>query len=292
MAPRLILPVVMLLWVLGEARGAPLIVPPDPDGLEEYRFTAIYSLSDPFARPATKQVAEFTPLGPVAGTIRPPRVTFDYITMDPRDGAYYGARKFRDVFRWDPATGATVSLSPPTGQGQITGVTFDSARNRLVISRSDTGALLSAYDLEQGTWSDLPVQPAGGIPYSLTYSAAEDAFYALRQDGIARYDAEGRSAGLLEGRFEQPVTDDQLIAVKDRLVLLTAPYMTDQVPYADGLQRSVLMDPARWTVMFLGPVTLVPEPGVMCLVAMGAGLLCRRRARGSTAPWRGLALSP
>jgi hypothetical protein len=230
-------------------------------------------------------VAQFTPQGPIAGTIQPAKVNFEHVVVDPRGPTYYGGFGWHSGVgpaRFDPVTGATVPLAIPDQEivSWPTGLTFDTTRNRLLLSNLGGVGLLYAYSPETDRWTRL-TDLANVDMWSMTYSAADDALYALAGTKLLRYTPDGRSAGAVSLSPTLPSgLDDrhsQLIATGDKLALLTQPVADPLDPRLPAVQRSYLIDPHTGTVTSLGPIQVVPEP---CAVAsLGAVLAIQLRRR-------------
>jgi hypothetical protein len=258
-------------------------------------FTAIYS--PPPVRPdflLSGYVAQFTPQGPIAGTIQPVRVPYGHVTIDPRGPTYYAgyaAHSGQPAVVLNPATGATTSLTvdDPEMVSWPTGLAFDTTRNRLVTSTLGGVGYLYTYTPEEDRWTTLRSLENKDI-HSLTYSAADDALYALEEmystggTSILRYTLEGRLSGTLKLDPALPSGIDpwkaQLVATGDKLVLLTQPLADPLDPRIPAAQRSYLIDTRTGSVTALGAVRVVPEPAAAVLVAaLGATALQRRRSR-------------
>ena len=118
--------------------------------------------------------------------------------------------------------------------------------------------------------------------FSLTYSEAEDAFYAIEGRGqlrIVRYDADGQRTNRLDlSHFLlfEPWWQYQLVATGDKLALISPPLPDLYAPHLPPQVRRYLIDPASGEVMVMG---VIPEPG--CEVVMAAlgmiGMVLRRR---------------
>jgi streptogramin lyase len=259
---------------------------PAPADLDAHRFWAMY-YGPPLNRQVGGQLAEFTPHGPIAGTIQPGIVYPTHVAVDPRGPTYYGHRASRPVTRFNPATGAATEL--PAFNSELdshpTGLTFDTTRNRLLRSTLGGEGFLFAYSPEQDRWSTLASLNNVDL-WSLTYSAADDVLYGLTETSILRYDPQGRQTGSV--RLSQRVARNylwtyQLVATGDQLVLLSPPLTDPVLPGAPGVQRSYLIDPHTGEVTSLGPIRIVPEPGAaaLWLAGIGAALFRRRRTKAA-----------
>ena len=229
----------------------------------------------------------FSPLGPVVGTATS-APDLEHVTFDPRTSTYYGIRKGNPI-AFDTSGKTTPLPANPFDVGFTTGVAFDTTRNRLVVtSINGAGALLS-YSPDQKQWSTL-ASLNNVDPYSLTYSPADDAFYALPgtsgylSSSLLRYDAQGHPAGTIDLSQVIP-SRGQLTATGDRLSLITSPLYDLYEPDLAPMVRSYLINPHTGDVQYLGGIGVVPEPGTAALAVFGlAGLLVRRRARSSCVP--------
>jgi hypothetical protein len=188
--------------------------------------------------------------------------------------------------RFDPVTGATTSLTVPANDPELlswpTGLTFDTTRNRLILSNLGGEGFLYSYTPETDRWTRL-ASLQGVDFHALTYSAANDTLYALSSGRILRYTPEGRPAGQIRLDPTLPSGLDerqsQLIATGDKLVLLTQPIADPLDPRLPALMRSYVIDPATGSVTSLGPVHIVPEPGAALLCAAALGVTVLRRGR-------------
>jgi hypothetical protein len=154
-------PLILLVLLAALAPHAAAVAAPVPD-LNAYRFWGVYY--DPNWRPQRGgpgglggQIAEFTPQGPIAGTIRPGFVDATQVAVDPRGPTYYAHHAGRPAIQSNPATGATTPL-PAFGtelDSHPTGLTFDTTRNRLIRSTLSGEGFLFAYSPEQNRWSTL-----------------------------------------------------------------------------------------------------------------------------------------
>lgn len=267
--PRL-LPLAAMAAVLIPAGIASAQAPP----ADSYRFTAVYL--DPSAG---YRIAEFTPEGPLAGTLGAAFRWLPDVAVNPRGPTYYGSAPFAS--RIDPATAAFTRLPDfdPNLYSHPSGLTFDTRRNRLVASTFGGVGHLLAYDPEQKTWSELADLARKDV-HALTYSAADDTLYGLTDTGILKYTPEGEPAGSVPLVFDIPgnfeVSRYQLVATNDRLAIITAP-VTDLLNERIKVQHAYLIDPDTGAVISYGPVQVTPEPGAAALAVAAAGLLRRRR---------------
>ena len=260
--------------------------------LESYRFTGVYYTQDTAGGFVERRVAEFTPIGPIAGTIREnPRPAREYVVpplrpthvaVDPRASTYYGRFDSGIPATFDRQSGTMTSL-PDREISHPTGLAFDTARNRLVVSTLGGEGALLAYSPDRNQWSTLASLNGDDI-YSLTYSAGEDAFYGYYGSRLLRYDAQGRPTGAVRLSLPPPSTDFwgyQLIATGDRLALLTDLLPDPANPKGPKVQFSYLIDPSTGATTALGPVRVVPEPGAAAVLfgACATMGLVRRRAR-------------
>lgn len=254
-------------------------------------FTAILYGGTPTRGGLGGYVAQFTPQGPIAGTIQPARVNFEHVAVDPRGPTptYYGGFGSHSGIgpaRFNPVTGAATPLAIPNAEitSWPTGLTFDTTRNRLVMSNLGGVGLLYAYTPETDHWTRLG-DLANVDMWSLTYSAKDDALYALSKGKVLRYTPQGRPAGTIALTPTLPSGLDerqsQLIAAGDKLVLLTQPVGDLLDPRLPAVQRSYVIDPASGSVTSLGAIRVVPEPAALtlCLAGLGVTLFRRRQLR-------------
>jgi hypothetical protein len=228
-----------------------------------------------------RNAALFSPLGPIDGSLTPTPEWATHVAFDPRTSTYYGVGA-NGVFAFDSRGVASPVAANPFGSSGASGLTFDTTRNRLVLSTiNGTGALLS-YSPDEKKWSTL-ASLNNTDPYSLTYSAADDAFYALPSNSVigttlVRYDAQGNRVGTI-GLSQVIPSFGQLTAAGDQLSLITSAIPDLYEPDLPAMARSYLIDPHTGNVRYLGGISVVPEPGAATLaLAALAGLLIRRRA--------------
>ena len=168
-------------------------------------------------------------------------------------------------------------------------MTFDTTRNRLILSTLGGSGYLYSYSPEQDRWTTLSNLNNVDL-YSVTYSAVDDRLYAISREGrLVWYDAQGRPAGSIRLDPTLPANLDllrsQLVATGDSLVLLTQPVGDLLDPRLPAVQRSYLIDPDTGLLTALGPIRVVPEPWVgvvMCAGAVAAALM-RRRPKAAVA---------
>jgi len=261
----------------------------DRAGADQYRFTGLYRTYLPDGTPSSARVAQMTPLGAIEGTIQPKSVNYASIAVDPRGPAYYAmSASLHSPVRFDPVTGQETAVKVPSWIRSITGMTFDTRRNQLVMiaaffSENPGGGLVS-YSPDDGTWQALP--PVTGFAYppliSWNYSPAGDFYFSLakKSDGgmvLNRLDATGTRAVQIElSQFINcGINPCQVAASGDRLILIASPVVDYYEPLSPLAPHSYLIDPANGNVSFLGAL---PEPGGMMAV-LGLGILLRRRTR-------------
>lgn len=286
----------MLLTAFAGALAAPAPAAAATLPLESYRFTAVYHTPSTSAGGVERRVADFTPLGPIAGTIRDnsgpgrgdPVLTSlrpTHVAVDPRTLTHYGRFGGGTPSRFDRRSGALTNLPDvsPAEMSHPTGLTFDTTRNRLVVSTLGSEGYLLAYSPDSNRWSTIRSLDNVDI-FSVTYSADEDAFFALTSGSrLVRYDAQGRPAG--SARLSAPVAtstyslwDYQLVATQDRLALLTPLVANPLDPSGPKVQLSYLINPDTGDVTSLGAVRVVPEPHAAALFAACAIVGLRRRS--------------
>jgi hypothetical protein len=251
---------------------------------EPYRFTAIQFDYDGALHPRAASLAEFSPLGPTRtlSAFAPAR----HVAADPLAQTWYGDDR-NTVVRFDPVTGLRTPLREIPW---LTGVTFDTKRNRLVASNLDTDGTLFSYSPAQNRWTT--IASLGGVDmHSTTYSAADDAFYALvgSRDSplqLLKYNPAGQKTATISLSEPIPATligDYQLTAAGDRLSLITPPLPDLYEPHLPPVPRSYLIDPATGMVTYAG---VIPEPGaaILLLVFIARRILRRPPRSGAPAP--------
>ena len=136
-------------------------------------------------------------------------------------------------------------------------MTFDSLRNRLLVSSFGGGGVLYAFDLAAGTWSEL-ANPNNDAPSALAYHPVYDLTFGLRIDPYApvpyslnTYDANGVMIG--SQPIGLPVIDyygepQQLYALGNNLAY-TGPGRTI---LGITLRHCFVIDPLTGNVLFAG----------------------------------------
>jgi hypothetical protein len=210
----------------------------------------------------------------------PSRITS--AALDPKTNAWYAVRGEAQAGILHPVskrfTAFETSGSAET-RSAVAGIAFDPRRRRLamVCQNTNSGAELRLYTPDDG--KRMARESLGPYPgyESLTYSEADDCYYALGQS----YDHGGRPQavtrispdGVAEWRI--PVTErltasfrgasfpPQVVAAGPYLALLTAPLADPDDPDVPELHRCVLLDPKTMKVLYTGPIAPhdpVPAP--------------------------------
>lgn len=247
-----------------------------------YRFTAISPRLDRPSYSNAGSIAEFSPLGPIRGTIGG-QINSRHVAVDPRTQTFYGVENSGAVFRYDRRTGQETTLNNVEWP---TGLTFDTKRNRLVVSSLSGEGALYAYSPDQNRWTTL--RSLNNVDmFSTTYSAHDDVYYALAGHPygpvkLLTYDPSGRQTRSIDLVGVLPYTDlwdYQLTATGDKLSLLSPPLVDLYEPLLPPQAWSYLIDPATGVLTSLGAIRVVPEPGAALLLAcLAASALRRRRA--------------
>jgi len=269
----------------------------DRAAAEQYRFTALYNTYTSDGGRQSTRIAQMTPVHAIDGTIQSGLLDYKYIAVDPRGPTYYAMNSSGKPVSFDPVTGQEIALPVTNLLGSVSGMTFDTLHNRLVISGSagdPPGYRFVSYSPANGIWERsqvLSLFPTS--PMSLTYSAINDAYYSLESGpgGLLKLDRfDGATfvksqVGLsqyigCEGLSRLSSLPCQLVASGDRLVVIEPAALNFYEPLSPLLPHSYLIDPVNGNVTILGAL---PEPGWMVVVACaGVGLLRRR-----SGPWRG-----
>ena len=286
--PLPLVPLLMLLIVPRPAAAAPL-------GAELPPFYGIYFEPVGGGRPGlVPRVAQFTPQGPIAGTLLPAlnqpgsrSYRPEFLAVDPRGPSYFTGDNGVGPVRIDPATGTATPIAVPNPEilSWPTGLTFDTTRNRLILSNLGGAGALWAYSPDDDRWS--LVSSLNNVDmWGTTYSAADDRLYALTSTSrLVRYTPDGRPAGSVNLAPMLPsglnLRESQLIAAGDQLVLLSQPVGDLLDPLLPAVQRSFVIDPRSGAVTSMGTIRVVPEPTTSALWAatLGAALLRRGRRR-------------
>jgi hypothetical protein len=171
-----------------------------------------------------------------------------------------------------------------------TGLTFDTKRNRLLVSTLGGEGFLYAFSPETHAWSTVRSLAEEDI-HSITYSAAQDALFALTGPpegpanwvSVVRYTPDGSPAGTFNLTPALPddidASKSQLVAAGDQLVLITQPFNDPLNPSGPATQRSYRIDTASGHLTALGDVRVVPEPAAAALWLGAAGAMAIRRRR-------------
>lgn len=130
---------------------------------------------------------EFTPLGPDRKTMRPLPDRAVRAALDPKTGKYYGVTESgHAVGELDLGKRTTRKLEPGPGVPRLSwvgDVTFDTKRQRLLVSTCGGGGHLYACDPATNTWAVLSSKP--GI-IAMTYHPGTDAIYGLNAGGFGK----------------------------------------------------------------------------------------------------------
>jgi hypothetical protein len=175
------------------------------------------------------------------------------------------------------------ALSVPTG------VTFDTLRNRLILSSLGAEGYLYAYAPESQQWSVISSLYGKDIQ-APAYMASEDRIYAVPVvsgdaafSSLMRFDATGNYLGdvalseLIPPAGSFASRSYQLLVDGDRLMLLAAPCPDWDFPELPAVQRAYVIDPTTGDVTYLGAFPAdVPEPATGALLALSSALTLRR----------------
>ena len=262
----------------------------DRTAADAYHFTGLYHVYTANGDWVRTRVGEMTAVKAI--NLRPLSTDYFYMGVDPRGaGTYYGYHPGHTLERFDPNTGQTTALPAYSGNfGAILGMAFDTLRNRLAISTAgaDSANGFLFFNPDAGTWQRTALGTSLGNTKSLTYSAVNDAFYAVEtgaNDAISlyRYDAATLARTQIGlSQFLSCFRDRcELAASGDRLVLISPPTVDAYEPLSGPVQHSFLIDPATGNVTILGAV---PEPGIGVTSLVGVMAMLRRRARKTPHP--------
>jgi hypothetical protein len=139
----------------------------------------------------------------------------------------------------------------------VNAITFDSLRNRLLVSSFGGGGVLYAWDLASNQWSEL-ANPNNDAPSAIAYHPVYDLTFGLRVDPYApvpyslnRYDATGTMIGSVP--LALPVIDyygepQQLYAVGSRLAY-TGPGRTI---FGIAVRHCYVIEPLTGDVVYAG----------------------------------------
>lgn len=251
---------------------------------EQLRFTALLRTPRQGSPPIT-ELREFSGTGVTDGTRLLLDLPLQYVAVDEEHGRFFGLYRDR-AYEIDPANGALTALPAPSSDvpylGWATALTYDSKRNRLVMTAFGGPGALYSYSVDDGRWSvlaDLRNIDLG----ALTYVEPLDAFFALSdrpQEQLLRFDASGQLKEKLSlSRWipqASPLEPFQLFAVGEKLGLLTTPYADLDYPHLPPEMRFYLIEPETGDVIYSG-IVAIPEPtGAVALIGCAACLLRRR----------------
>ena len=227
---------------------------------------------------AGNSIGDFDPTGPLAASLRPLPGRITHVAVDPAGPTYYGS-DHRGLVRIDPATGAATPVPtdpalPPLSH--CAGVAFDTRRRQVAFaSISGPASSIYLYNVDSGKWALAP--PIGQTLdlSALTYSAADDCYYALGgspiDEGVpslVRISPAGAGEWRipfperLPGRGDSIRSPPQLAAVGELLVaILPAPRTGRARPGAPPPPpaRCVVIDPKANTVKYSGE--MAPHDG-------------------------------
>jgi hypothetical protein len=253
----------------------------DRAAADAYRFTGLYHIYDAKGDWVSTRIAQMSAVKGI--NVKPRSFDYYYLGVDPRGaGTYYGYHPGHTLERFDPNTGQATALPAYSGNfGSIVGMAFDTLRNRLAISTSgaDSANSFLFFNPDAGTWQRTAIGTPQGHMKSLTYSAVNDAFYAVEtgaNDEIALYRFDPNTLVRTEiglSQFMSCFRDRcELAASGDRLVLIAPPTVDAYEPLSGPVQHSYLIDPVSGHVTILGAV---PEPGAIGLLAFVSVALMR-----------------
>jgi len=257
----------------------------DRTAADAYRFTGLFHTYRADGTWQSTQIAQMTPLKAV--NVLNPQVDYFDLGVDPRGATtYYGYHPGHTLVRFDANSGQETALPAYSGAaGVIVALTFDTKRNRLAVATTgaDSANGFLFFNPDAGTWQRSALSNSFSQVESLTYSLANDAFFAVENGANGAVKLDRFDAGTLvktQIALSQYVNCGldrcQLAASGDRLVLIAPPAVDVYDPLSAPLQHSYLIDPANGNVTILGAL---PEPGeIVGVVGLGIVMLRRRRA--------------
>jgi hypothetical protein len=216
----------------------------------------------------TGQVGEFTLAGPVAGSLQSLPAEVVHLAIDPAGPTYYAIVDHR-VVQIDPKRQRAIELPIGGGLPRLSwpcGLTFDTRRERLVLTSLGGVGYMYAYSPATKKWSLLTDMKDVDLT-CFTYSPEEDCFYALceRPRGaidptLFRYGPDGQILGRLRLPVGMPPLDHQgkgfqMIPVGRQLAILPPPIPHRWDPDAPSEALCHVLDPKTGRVTYSGPLT-------------------------------------
>ncbi len=250
----------------------------------DYQFKAIVAAPGVPGNPAATALIQSSPVTGNINTLRTLSGAVNKIAVAP-DGTIYGIAG-SNIDRINPATGVITPMAlPASGLGSydyMTGIAFDTLRNRLVVSSLEGEGSLYSYSPATNTWGVLASTNDVDL-WAFSYFAANDSFYGIANNGgdytgirqLLRYSGTGQFLGAIDLSQLIPVGTAfdrgyQLIPTGNRLELITPPVADLYNPQLALAPLSFLINPLNGQVEYLGAVGVtVPTPPAVA----GLGLL-------------------
>lgn len=257
------------------------------------RFTGLLQTFQPRSPSIqTSALADMTPDGPVAGTLRPLGRDLSDIAVDP-NGSFYGDVR-QDVYQIDRVTlQATLMNVSGTGIADPSwpiGLTFDTQRSRVILATLGGTGFLFAYSPLTAQWS--LIRDLGNVDLqSIVYRPSNDTLYGIENNSQAdpitalyRYSPSGVFLGTLPLSSRIPgapgsIGDSnyQLLLANDgRLALLTPP-VPDPIT-ASLSPRLYLINADDGVISYDGKFP-APEPAMPAVMLVGVVTVASRTAR-------------
>ncbi|MDY3562042.1 hypothetical protein R5W23_003488 [Gemmata sp. JC673] len=230
-------------------------VPAPAAHLPKLSFSAVHSTFGKHPHEVSRSFGEFTLTGPKADTLKPLPRNVSRVVYDPVGKKHYGIARHALAeidFEKQEATEIDIGFAVPKISWP-NNVTFDTKRNRVLLTTSGGGGILYSYTPKTGKWEALAEKP----PAVVTYHPKTDALYGLKGDlrGLDPVELqELNAAGIvvnsvkLDGAFlpgtlttGPGVTGVQMSAAGDKLVLLLTP----------GERLNSSGQPSKWSYTYL-----------------------------------------
>ncbi|MEQ8788287.1 MAG: HEAT repeat domain-containing protein [Pirellulaceae bacterium] len=231
--------------------------------MQAVRFQAVHLTAkegnDPF-HGFQSELAQFTPSGPIAGTLRSLPARLNHVAVDPQGPTYY-AIEGHQVVKVDLDADTTTKLSMDEKLPKLSwpcGLAFDTKRRRLVLVSLGGEGFMYAYDVKQEEWS--LVRSLENLDLMcLAYSPENDLLYGLQMNldsNLVTLAPGGEK--LAEVKLDQsvrfgtpnPFSHVQIASAGRHVVVLTPPQPDFNAEGFPKRVQTLLIDPANGKTLY------------------------------------------